>query len=73
MTKSSKSKKVQFVTITTQKGNQYNVPEKYQSLSISQIIRNLISDGYTKWQIHKVTGIRYQHIRNVLTAPVKKS
>ena len=66
------SKKVNFVEITSPKGKTYNVPEEYKDFSISQIIRNLISDGYTKYQISKVTNIRYQHVRNVLLTPLKK-
>lgn len=49
----------------------YQVPEKYGTLpSISAIIRAMDKDGYSRWSIHKTTGIRYQHVRNVLITPL---
>ena len=69
---SKTEKKVELVELTTSKGNIYQVPSEYKDLSISQIIRNLTKDGWSKWEIHKVTGIRYQHVRNVLISPLKK-
>ncbi len=59
-----------FTTYTTKLGKVYQVPVPYKDLTVSQIIRNMVSDGYTKYQIHKVTEIRYQHIRNVLLTPL---
>jgi hypothetical protein len=37
----------------------------------SGIIRHLNAEGLTKGEIAKVTGKRYQHVRNVLITPVK--
>ena len=34
-------------------------------------IRFLNSKGLTRYQIAKILGIRYQHVRNVLITPVK--
>ena len=34
-------------------------------------IRYLASQGWTRSQIAKFLGIRYQHVRNVLITPVK--
>ena len=60
-------------TVTTAKGNTYTFPGKYKDLtSVSARIRAMIQDGYTKWQVHKVTGIRYQMVRNILIQPTKK-
>ena len=53
--------------VTTAKGNVYTVPEQYAKLpSVSAIIRAMVNDGYTKYQVSKVTGIRYQMVRNIL-------
>lgn len=61
------SKDTSTFQLTTSKGNTYTIPTKYKELtSVSQIIRSMIKDGYTKWEIHKVTQIRYQMIRNIL-------
>lgn len=38
----------------------------------SAVIRYLKSQGQTTAQIAKFMGIRYQHVRNVLTQPLKK-
>ena len=38
----------------------------------SAIIRFLVNQGYSVVQIHKHTGWRYQHIRNVSTSPLKR-
>jgi hypothetical protein len=51
----------------------YNVREKYAGLpSVSAIIRAMDKDGFSRWDIHKDTGIRYQHVRNVLITPLAK-
>lgn len=39
--------------------------------TVSGVIRYLASKGQTKGQIAKITGKRYQHVRNVLITPVK--
>ena len=41
--------------------------------NVSSVIRHLSSLGYTRGQIASMTGKRYQHVRNVLTEPLKKS
>lgn len=41
--------------------------------TVSGVIRFLNSEGLTRGEITKVTGKRYQHVRNVLTQPLKKS
>ena len=67
------SKPTTTFQLTTQKGNTYTFPIKYQGqTNVSQIIRSMIKDGYTKWEVHKVTNIRYQMIRNILIQPTKK-
>ncbi len=59
-----------FVEVRT-KTKVYQVPKKYAELpSISAIIRAMAKDGYTRWGIHKQTGILYQHVRNVLITPL---
>ena len=61
-----------YVEVRT-KTKVYNVPKKYAELpSISAIIRAMLSDGYTRWAVHKTTGILYQHVRNVAITPLAK-
>ncbi len=68
--KMSKSEK--FVEVKTKK-HTYNVPEKYAQLSsVSAIIRAMLADGFSRWQVHKQTGILYQHVRNVAITPLAK-
>lgn len=40
--------------------------------NVSRVIRVLHQEGFTTGQIAKMTGKRYQHVRNVLNEPVKK-
>ena len=52
---------------TTAKGAVYNLPKKYEGTSVSQTVVNLLTrDGYSAWDIHKLTGIRFQMVRNIL-------
>jgi hypothetical protein len=39
--------------------------------NISKAIRRLHGEGFSKGQIAKLTGKRFQHIRNVLVQPLK--
>jgi len=51
-----KTKYVEYKT----KAHTYNVPEKYAQLSsVSAVIRAMTKDGWSRWQIHKSTGIRF--------------
>jgi uncharacterized protein with HEPN domain len=40
--------------------------------TVSAVIRHLNSLGLSRSEISKVTGKRYQHVRNVLVTPLKK-
>lgn len=40
--------------------------------SKSNVIRFLLSKGYTRSEVAKFMGIRYQHVRNVQLMPVGK-
>jgi len=42
-------------------------------VTMSAKIRFLDASGFTRGQISKVLGIRYQWVRNVLITPLKKS
>ncbi len=44
----------------------YRVPETLAGLSISDIVRAVDREGWSRAEISEVTGIRYQHVRNVL-------
>lgn len=39
----------------------------------SEQIRKMAADGFSRAQIAKSMNIRYQHVRNVLLTPLKKS
>lgn len=41
--------------------------------SVSALIRELSAAGKSRGTIAKMTGKRYQHVRNVLITPIKKS
>ena len=41
--------------------------------TISGVIRHLASTGISRGDISRITGKRYQHVRNVLTQPLKKA
>ena len=61
------SKDTSLFTYTTVNGKDYTFPTKYKSLpTVSSIIRSMIKDGYTKYQISKISGVRYQMVRNIL-------
>ena len=67
------SKKNQSFKFTTSTGKVYIVPVKYKDLTtVSSIIRAMTKDGHSRGQIAKSTGIRYQHVRNVLITPLSK-
>jgi len=58
---------------TTSTGKVYYIPVKYKKLTtVSSIIREMTKDGFTRGMIAKSTGIRYQHVRNVLITPIGK-
>lgn len=59
-------------TVTAKQAD--GVPEKYRDLETkSAQIRAMSADGYKTGQIAKALGIRYQHARNVLKTPLKKT
>ncbi len=59
--------------VKTAKGNVYNIPTKYADLpTISAMIRAMVADGWKKYELSKVTGIRYQMVRNILLQAPKK-
>jgi hypothetical protein len=52
----------------------YTVLEQYSQLpTISAVIRAMAADNWKRADIAKSTGCLYQHVRNVLVAPVKKT
>lgn len=63
------SKKV-TVTVTEQT---VVIPDEVNSLTTkSAKIRALAAMNWSRGQISKALGLRYQHVRNVLTTPLKK-
>ena len=44
----------------------YRLPERLADRPVSESIRHLESEGWSRAEISKVTGILYQHVRNVL-------
>lgn len=50
-----------------------SISEKLESLTTtSSKIRFLDSLGYTRGDISRILGVRYQWVRNVLITPIKK-
>ena len=72
----SKTNEVQTVATKKSAPNQIDVPT---NLNVSQTIRFLSAQGLTRGDIVRYfetylgRTIRYQHVRNVLITPVKKS
>lgn len=65
-------------TINTVSLPEPKVDQTYDELMIthktkSNLIRFLSSQGKSRSDISKFMNIRYQHVRNVLTTPLKKS
>jgi len=51
----------------------YKVLERYAQLpNLSAVFRAMSADGWKRADIAKSTGALYQHVRNVLTQPVKR-
>ena len=65
MTNSTNAK--DYTVLTTDRGNKYLIPLKYANLpNVSAIIRAMSADGYTNGALAKTTGLRPQHVSNVL-------
>ncbi len=59
--------KLEVATFTSSRGREYHIPAKYAKCSsVSDVIRSMTKDGWGKYKLAKFTGIRYQHVRNVL-------
>lgn len=54
-------------------GKSYRLPERYARGSVRQCIYSLADEGWTRAEISRVTGILYQHVRNVLEARPRKA
>jgi hypothetical protein len=51
--------------------SKYSVPKLLEThKTMSGVIRALAKEGLTRGEISKVTGKRYQHVRNVLITPL---
>jgi hypothetical protein len=60
--------------VTTRDLSKFNKDElKKEYGTWSGVFRALQADGLTKGEISKVTGKRYQHVRNVLITPIAKA
>lgn len=46
----------------------YRLPERFADRPVSECIRGLATEGWSRSEISNVTGILYQHVRNVLEA-----
>lgn len=44
----------------------YRLPERFADRPVSECIRELSAEGWSRSEISNVTGILYQHVRNVL-------
>ena len=65
MTKATEAKKTKEVK---------KIPAEIEKLETkSAKIRALAAKGWSRGDIARVLGIKYQHVRNVLTTPLKKA
>ncbi len=67
----SKTIKNEQTIETTETEFDYNVLLN-EHKTVSGVIRYLNSIGKSRSEITKITGKRYQHVRNVLVTPLKK-
>lgn len=77
MAKAQKKNKAQNeVTTVVSTDNVENAKKDLAAMpegtSISESIRQLAAKGYSRGDIAKATGKRYQHVRNVLITPLKR-
>jgi len=63
------------MTTKTQTNEQTFDAQSYiaQAGSVSNAIRTLAKEGKSRGQIAKMLDKRYQHVRNVLNTPIKKT
>ncbi len=72
MAKSNKADKRSFEGLTSEEiFNQFG--GEMTRGGVSKAIRGLSSEGYSTGAIAKMLNKRYQHVRNVLTQPLKKT
>jgi hypothetical protein len=55
-----------LVPVTSPQGKAYWLPQAYAQMPISECIRRLWREQWSKAQISRHTGILYQHVRNVV-------
>lgn len=72
MAKSIKADKRSFEGMTSEEiFNQFG--GELSRGGVSKTMRGLAAEGYSTGAIAKMLGKRYQHVRNVLTQPLKKA
>lgn len=60
-------KGLRLVQVRSPRGNKtYRLPERYVGGSINQCVLSLAHAGWSRAEISNTTGIRYQHVRNIL-------
>jgi type II secretory pathway component PulF len=73
-TKSNKSKKVDVATVDQVVAGGMSVEQLMaKHKTKSDAVRYLSGTGMTTGQIAKFMGMRYQHVRNILVTPLKKT
>lgn len=55
-----------LVPTASPQGRLYWLPEGLEQASVSQSIRLLAAEGWSRAEISRATGVRYQYVRNVL-------
>jgi len=71
MTQAQKDTKVSFDTMTPDQIWDHFGGQMKRG-NVSYVIRFLSAEGFTTGRIAILLGKRYQHVRNVLTQPLKK-
>lgn len=73
MSKSKEVKSNDYTGLTSEQIFQQIAGGETQRGAVSKTIRQLHADGFTTGNIAKMLNKRYQHVRNVLTEPLKKA
>lgn len=74
MTKANAKRSSDWTEFVSSKGATYLIPPEYSdAASVSEVIRRMAGDGWSRYRTATQTGIRYQHVRNVLETPLKRS
>jgi hypothetical protein len=71
---SKKNESVANVETAVVEQKKFDVPALFEKMKTkSAVVRFLDSEGLKRGEIAKLLNIRYQHVRNILVTPLKKT